>query len=141
FLRRLPARRADDQRRDERDRQGRIRPHAAGPSVRPDSQRVGAPDEGRQPGAAPEASLRPADGPPGADRGADLLLQSTAVSGPRATRQGGRDVPEGAGRVPGIQRSAAGAAARSEEHTSELQSRENLVCRLLLEKKNKKKKK
>src|SRR5690606_41038157 len=31
-------------------------------------------------------------------------------------------------------------AARSEEHTSELQSRENLVCRLLLEKKKKKKK-
>src|SRR5690606_42000383 len=33
----------------------------------------------------------------------------------------------------------AGQAAlhRSEEHTSELQSRENLVCRLLLEKKNK----
>src|SRR5690606_39892071 len=27
-------------------------------------------------------------------------------------------------------------AARSEEHTSELQSRENIVCRLLLEKKN-----
>src|SRR5690606_39663229 len=27
-------------------------------------------------------------------------------------------------------------AKRSEEHTSELQSRENLVCRLLLEKKN-----
>src|SRR5690606_39793756 len=29
-------------------------------------------------------------------------------------------------------------AIRSEEHTSELQSRENLVCRLLLEKKKKK---
>src|SRR5690606_41570973 len=29
-------------------------------------------------------------------------------------------------------------APRSEEHTSELQSRENLVCRLLLEKKKKK---
>src|SRR5690606_42082786 len=28
--------------------------------------------------------------------------------------------------------------SRSEEHTSELQSRENLVCRLLLEKKNNK---
>src|SRR5690606_39699645 len=28
------------------------------------------------------------------------------------------------------------AVFRSEEHTSELQSRENLVCRLLLEKKN-----
>src|SRR5690606_40261671 len=31
-------------------------------------------------------------------------------------------------------------AGRSEEHTSELQSRENLVCRLLLEKKKKDKK-
>src|SRR5690606_39320986 len=31
-------------------------------------------------------------------------------------------------------------AIRSEEHTSELQSRENLVCRLLLEKKKKQKK-
>src|SRR5438874_7134443 len=30
-------------------------------------------------------------------------------------------------------------AARSEEHTSELQSRRDLVCRLLLEKKKKKK--
>src|SRR5690349_22683984 len=29
-------------------------------------------------------------------------------------------------------------SARSEEHTSELQSRRDLVCRLLLEKKNKK---
>src|SRR5690606_40322404 len=29
-----------------------------------------------------------------------------------------------------------GTLPRSEEHTSELQSRENLVCRLLLEKKN-----
>src|SRR5690606_40482996 len=34
-----------------------------------------------------------------------------------------------------------GATLRSEEHTSELQSRENLVCRLLLEKKNKDKNK
>src|SRR5690606_42113538 len=31
-----------------------------------------------------------------------------------------------------------GKAIRSEEHTSELQSRENLVCRLLLEKKKQK---
>src|SRR5206468_11230919 len=31
----------------------------------------------------------------------------------------------------------AGGAARSEEHTSELQSRSDLVCRLLLEKKKK----
>src|SRR2546430_10091838 len=32
-----------------------------------------------------------------------------------------------------------GPAGRSEEHTSELQSQSNLVCRLLLEKKNNKK--
>src|SRR5690606_41617352 len=32
-----------------------------------------------------------------------------------------------------------GAPLRSEEHTSELQSRENLVCRLLLEKKKQRK--
>src|SRR5690606_41765923 len=38
-------------------------------------------------------------------------------------------------------KSKAPAKARSEEHTSELQSRENLVCRLLLEKKKKNKKK
>src|SRR5690606_41196635 len=44
---------------------------------------------------------------------------------------GGVDVPQAAS-VP--------RAERSEEHTSELQSRENLVCRLLLEKKKKKKK-
>src|SRR2546430_5667778 len=36
------------------------------------------------------------------------------------------------------ERGAPGALARSEEHTSELQSQSNLVCRLLLEKKKKK---
>src|SRR5690606_40219527 len=36
---------------------------------------------------------------------------------------------------PGVERACAAASGRSEEHTSELQSRENLVCRLLLEKK------
>src|SRR6266700_2883066 len=35
-------------------------------------------------------------------------------------------------------RTASRSPSRSEEHTSELQSRENLVCRLLLEKKKKK---
>src|SRR5690349_23876456 len=38
----------------------------------------------------------------------------------------------------GISRIAAQAYGRSEEHTSELQSRRDLVCRLLLEKKKKK---
>src|SRR5690242_21587914 len=36
----------------------------------------------------------------------------------------------------GVLRPAAGRIDRSEEHTSELQSHVNLVCRLLLEKKN-----
>src|SRR2546427_5450588 len=35
----------------------------------------------------------------------------------------------------GLRRMRTGGAARSEEHTSELQSQSNLVCRLLLEKK------
>src|SRR5690606_41444236 len=62
---------------------------------------------------------------------------------------GARRPPSGDHDGPGPRRAPAGAAAavqgdcgvkgaaggRSEEHTSELQSRENLVCRLLLEKK------
>src|SRR5438270_11821014 len=44
------------------------------------------------------------------------------------------------GRVARADRAARGRAARrSEEHTSELQSQSNLVCRLLLEKKKNKK--
>src|SRR5438067_10613214 len=39
-----------------------------------------------------------------------------------------------------VQRSGLGQPPRSEEHTSELQSRFDLVCRLLLEKKKKNKK-
>src|SRR5258708_13090942 len=38
---------------------------------------------------------------------------------------------------PGAGSGSAGAVARSEEHTSELQSPDHLVCRLLLEKKKK----
>src|SRR5690349_22694562 len=40
----------------------------------------------------------------------------------------------------GLDGPGAAAATRSEEHTSELQSRRDLVCRLLLEKKKKNKK-
>src|SRR3712207_8864683 len=48
---------------------------------------------------------------------------------PRRTRHPGRVPLEARGRRVGGHR-------RSEEHTSELQSRQYLVCRLLLEKKN-----
>src|SRR5207302_4452862 len=47
---------------------------------------------------------------------------------------------EGDNGCSGIDNELPGHAKRSEEHTSELQSRENLVCRLLLEKKKNKKK-
>src|SRR2546430_7497857 len=47
------------------------------------------------------------------------------------TRRGGARVRSGESH----DRSGAGHPARSEEHTSELQSQSNLVCRLLLEKK------
>src|SRR5690606_42134740 len=62
---------------------------------------------------------------------------------------GDRRTPRGATRyVPAADRSACTSSCRwlpasrwrSEEHTSELQSREKLVCRLLLEKKNQDKK-
>src|SRR5690606_40962857 len=53
--------------------------------------------------------------------------------------QSGDDCPSVATDVPvllaKLQELGLGWFARSEEHTSELQSRENLVCRLLLEKK------
>src|SRR2546427_8815063 len=51
----------------------------------------------------------------------------------------GRSVLEGAARSLGCSpfpRDRAAPSRRSEEHTSELQSQSNLVCRLLLEKKN-----
>src|SRR2546430_4636147 len=59
----------------------------------------------------------------------------------RRPRDPGGDHPSGGLPPPGPRRLAApprlvtSAGARSEEHTSELQSQSNLVCRLLLEKK------
>src|SRR3712207_8123377 len=43
---------------------------------------------------------------------------------------------DGSGDVAGFVEAFSGSHRRSEEHTSELQSRQYLVCRLLLEKKN-----
>src|SRR5690606_40916903 len=88
-------------------------------------------------------------------RSSDLLLvvegrAGAAARGDRHGRRAGRldgEKPQGhlvvvagEGRPhrPAVDRVCADPAwSRSEEHTSELQSRENLVCRLLLEKKNK----
>src|SRR5690606_40459617 len=45
------------------------------------------------------------------------------------------EIPAGYGQSPSPHPLTSSGWSRSEEHTSELQSRENLVCRLLLEKK------
>src|SRR6266496_5989727 len=66
-----------------------------------------------------------------------LFPYTTLFRSPGAARwMHAEDAPETTG-----DQTAKLAAERSEEHTSELQSRRDLVCRLLLEKKKKKKKK
>src|SRR3712207_7966305 len=62
-----------------------------------------------------------------------ILLKGS--SRPRCARRPRR--PAAAGSPPGRPCRRGGRCARSEEHTSELQSRQYLVCRLLLEKKKK----
>src|SRR3712207_7166638 len=63
---------------------------------------------------------------------------AAARAGPRPGHDARRRLPGAAAERPeaaaGLRH---GQPARSEEHTSELQSRQYLVCRLLLEKKNK----
>src|SRR3712207_8073116 len=70
------------------------------------------------------------------------LFRSRGVLGDGAGGRGQHPVPQAARRgrerrgAGGVARAARGGGqARSEEHTSELQSRPYLVCRLLLEKK------
>src|SRR5690625_7084513 len=63
---------------------------------------------------------------------------STAIAGGTADAGDTRTVGEalaGGGQSPGNGAPSGGGRSRSEEHTSELQSRGHLVCRLLLEKK------
>src|SRR3712207_8543325 len=83
------------------------------------------------------SSRHPAGCPPPADKtGTRLLPSRSAQKAPaRSSSVGGRSICETITlllnplRTPGPR--------RSEEHTSELQSRQYLVCRLLLEKKKK----
>src|SRR5438270_6664670 len=59
------------------------------------------------------------------------LHDALPIYGARARRRPGRGRADADRRPLGL-----GLGGRSEEHTSELQSQSNLVCRLLLEKKN-----
>src|SRR5690606_40680619 len=83
---------------------------------------------------SPGAAARPARGPAPAGRRCGRM---TGTGDCRATV--GVDIGGTKTRAavvgPGGGVLASATAPRSEEHTSELQSRENLVCRLLLEKK------
>src|SRR5207244_9420391 len=75
------------------------------------------------PGAVdPAAGRRPRPGRAGADR--DRENRRVRPADDRADRPGA------------LSAAGTGPHARSEEHTSELQSPDHLVCRLLLEKKN-----
>src|SRR3712207_7208716 len=74
------------------------------------------------------------------------LFRSGRVAEAAPGRGRGRGGCRGAAELPaqaveepghGVNRRAASGRTRSEEHTSELQSRQYLVCRLLLEKKKK----
>src|SRR2546427_7756022 len=71
------------------------------------------------------------------------LFRSTIGGAPVMVSLDGVTLPDGsrlavAIRAEHVRVGRAAAACRSEEHTSELQSQSNLVCRLLLEKKKKK---
>src|SRR5438270_9002872 len=70
-----------------------------------------------------------------------LFPYTTLFRSRRGRRRSRRSLPRAAcaapAPTPGRCPSLFGAGARSEEHTSELQSQSNLVCRLLLEKKKK----
>src|SRR5687768_18073880 len=80
----------------------------------------------------------------GTDRGRNAAGRGGAGGAPardggegRARRLPGGLVVRALRRAPAREPRASGQDPRSEEHTSELQSRLHLVCRLLLEKKNK----
>src|SRR3712207_7163410 len=77
--------------------------------------------------------LRGRSQPAGRDAGEGVVVVGDAPAGPAA------DLPRRAAarwRLAGRRRASRRRRLRSEEHTSELQSRQYLVCRLLLEKKN-----
>src|SRR6266850_5644435 len=94
---------------------------------------------GVPPGADRAASL-PADGPPraAATRAAGGLGRMERIYQALPLRELGSDAGFRRPGQPSSERVTLESPARSEEHTSELQSPCNLVCRLLLEKKKKK---
>src|SRR6266496_5582798 len=105
----------------------------------PGSRRAAARAVAAGPACAPRPGLRRLVAPRGARGGGGPRLGPPADLD-RSRRHAPVAVPRGRARGPGGARGPRPPpSARSEEHTSELQSRRDLVCRLLLEKKKKKK--
>src|SRR5205807_4262781 len=99
------------------------------------------PSRGRDPAAASSPGLGAGPRPPRPESraGAGSVRSGCARSHRgRRPRTGGTRSKLCSGGGDGVAHSRVQAFHRSEEHTSELQSPCNLVCRLLLEKKNKK---
>src|SRR2546421_2425687 len=97
---------------------------------------ISAPD--RRPGRPPGALAGGGSAVAGRARGTHDAPARRAVGGRAATLRRGAGAGARSGSRPGG-RAVGQPGSRSEEHTSELQSRSDLVCRLLLEKKKKKK--
>src|SRR5690606_32816017 len=73
---------------------------------------------------------------PGSGTTRPLSSSSFSQGRAKSLRSGGSVIQTSRSSCSLLARSVSILSIRSEEHTSELQSRENLVCRLLLEKKN-----
>src|SRR2546427_1108783 len=120
----------------------RTRCTSLGQSTPGDPNEVGPPQ--RRPPCA-EVPNRPIVTVQSADQLRQLRLRigpetrDNAVKGAYQGQDGRQVSPQKSGPTPGThERHGHERAQRSEEHTSELQSQSNLVCRLLLEKKKKK---
>src|SRR2546427_2626177 len=85
-------------------------------------------------------AVRVSTGRPPASPGCTRIRVRSVVPPPTSTTSTRRQCASSAARRSPCSTSQSWKAARSEEHTSELQSQSNLVCRLLLEKKKKKRK-
>src|SRR5438046_6101083 len=88
---------------------------------------------------SPSTSPKPVLTQPEANAVAEVVATDAASLAGGATLDAATGMPFAVAPMPGAPAMATSSASctRSEEHTSELQSLTNLVCRLLLEKKNK----
>src|SRR6266567_7700789 len=95
-----------------------------------------------RPGAGPvTAAVNGQRSVPASVRSCWISTLPHAARGGDDVRSGRQPTPAVAPRIGPLAPAGSHGGPRSEEHTSELQSQSNLVCRLLLEKKKNKKKK